>query len=84
MNGKPGDHPVRDVCDYGLEIYGAEADGLIRKIAGLSNYEELYEWWESEIGWHANRDEARIQAQTRYQTLLQRVRERGWETDQYE
>jgi hypothetical protein len=33
MNGKPGDHPLNDILDHHLEVYGPEADDLIRKMA---------------------------------------------------
>ena len=84
MNGKPGDHPVKDICDYRLEVYGTEADGLIRKVAALSNQQELYEWWEKELGWRADAEEALPKARARHRELLGRARERGWETDRHE
>jgi len=31
-NGSHGDHPLTDIFQWKLEVYGAEADDLIRKI----------------------------------------------------
>lgn len=33
MNGKPGDHPLTDIFVHKFEVYGAETDDFIRKIA---------------------------------------------------
>lgn len=41
MNGKQGDHPLTDILGYKIEVYGAEADDLIRKIARLCSQREL-------------------------------------------
>jgi hypothetical protein len=46
-NGKPGDHPLTDILAHGAEVYGREADDLIRRIAACAA-RELYEWWERE------------------------------------
>ena len=48
-NGKPGDHPLNDILEHGIEIYGEEADELIRGISEFSSRHELYEWWKAEI-----------------------------------
>lgn len=32
-NGKPDDHPLTDILVHKLNVYGPEADDLIRKIA---------------------------------------------------
>jgi hypothetical protein len=32
-NEKPGDHPLTDILVHKLNVYGPEADDLIRKIA---------------------------------------------------
>lgn len=87
MNGTRGDHPLTDIRNHGVEVYGEEADALIRKIAGLSGDRELDEWWEREIGWHGlsvdreTREMALRKARARHQELLERARERGWETE---
>lgn len=34
-NGKPGDHPVNDICDHGLAVFSPKADSLVREIHKL-------------------------------------------------
>ena len=80
MNGKPGDHPLTDLLAYEHEVYGPEADGLIRKIAALSSPRELDEWWEREIGWSGDAELALRKARTRHAELQKRAKESGWET----
>ena len=79
-NGKPHDHPITDILGYGLEVYGAEADELIRKISKLSSRRELDEWWDTEIGWSCDAATALRKARSRYEELLKRARDSGWET----
>jgi len=81
-NGKPHDHPLTDILRYNLEVYGLEADELIRKIGKLSSPRELHEWWQREIGWSADRDAALQKARARYEQVLKRARESGWETSE--
>ncbi len=78
MNGKPGDHPLTDILVHKLEIYGPEADNLVREISELSSRHELYEWWDSEINWSTDRELVLRKAQVRYAELLQRTRSSGW------
>ena len=78
-NGKPGDHPLTDIFVHKAEVYGREADDLIRKIAALSNRNELDQWWEKEIGWTNDRALVLRKAQTRYAELSRRAREGGSE-----
>jgi len=80
MNGKPGDHPLTDILVHKLDIYGPEADSLIRKIAELCSRRELDEWWEREIGWQpAERRVLISKARSRLDELLHRAQESGWE-----
>ena len=78
-NGKPGDHPLTDLFTHKLEVYGQEADELIRKIGALSSGRELDEWWEREIGWTSDRELVLRKARARYEELAKRARESGWE-----
>jgi alpha-amylase/alpha-mannosidase (GH57 family) len=79
-NGKPGDHPLTDIFVHKSEVYGREADDLIRRIGELCSSRELDEWWEREIGWSDDRDFALRKAKARYEELLNRARNSGWET----
>lgn len=80
MSGKPGDHPLTDILSYRLEVYGHEADDLIRNIAELCSPRELDEWWNREIAWTADRVLVLHKARARYEELSRRARESGWET----
>ena len=78
-NGKPGDHPLSDIFVHKAEVYGPEADELIRKIEGLCSPKELDEWWDREIGWTKDRPSILLKAQARYDELLRRAHEGRWE-----
>ena len=78
-NGKPGDHPLTDIFIHKLEVYGKEADELIRKIGELCSRRQLDEWWEKEIRWSDDHELVLQKAQAPYQELLNQARERGWE-----
>ena len=77
-NDKPGDHPLSDILIHGREVYGAEADELIRGISEFSSKYELYEWWNREINWSTDRDEVQRKSQARFQELFQRSNTSGW------
>ena len=81
-NGKPGDHPLTDILIYGREIYGKEADALIRKIAELCSQRELNEWWDVDVGWDCKDAEALRKATAKHQELVHRAKERGWECNE--
>jgi len=80
MNGKPGDHPLTDILVHKHDVYGREADELIRKIGRLCSRRELDEWWEREIGWSKDPALALRKARTRHLELVKRAKESGWET----
>jgi hypothetical protein len=54
--GGPQDHPLTDILFYKIEVYGTEADELIRKIAALCSRRELLDWWDREISWSTDRE----------------------------
>lgn len=80
-NGKPGDHPLTDLLGHKHEVYGQEADELIRKIAALCSRRELEDWWEREIGWSKDSGLALRKARARYTELLTRAKQSGWEIE---
>jgi hypothetical protein len=55
MKKVKGDHPLTDILFHKIEVYGKEADDLIRKIASLPSNGEIYGWWEHEIGWSCDK-----------------------------
>jgi hypothetical protein len=79
-NGKHGEHPLTDILVHRVGVYGQEADGLIRKIAQLCSRKELDEWWEREIGWSPDHDSVAHKARMRFEELLLRAKQSGWET----
>jgi hypothetical protein len=79
VNGKPGDHPLTDILVYKHQVYGSEADELIRKISALCSRRELDEWWDREIGWSKDAALVLRKAQSRYVELVKRAKESGWE-----
>ena len=73
-NGRPGDHPLTDIFGHRLEVYGAEADDLIRKIGDLCP-EELDAWWLREIAPLSDRAEVLNRARLRHAELRDREQE---------
>lgn len=74
-NGKPHDHPLTDILLHSVHVYGEEADTLIRRIAGMCSRQELYEWWEREIGWSSSEHSVVEKARFQLEQLLQRAKE---------
>ena len=79
--GGPGDHPLSDVVHYDLEVYGNEADGLLKKLAPLLSERELREWWEKEIGWNCSPQAALDKIRARLSAAESRAGDSGWELD---
>jgi len=75
---RPGDHPLSDIIVYGREVYGLEADELIRGIGEFSSKYELYEWWNAEVKGTTDHKEIARKAQARFQELFQRSNMSGW------
>src|SRR2546422_378077 len=68
-NGRPGDHPLTDICVHKIEVYGRDADELIRKIGDLCTGRELDDWWQREIAPLDDRRLALDKARARYEAL---------------
>ncbi|MFV2068183.1 MAG: hypothetical protein ACC645_14520 [Pirellulales bacterium] len=81
-NGKPGDHPLTDILTHGIGVYGEEADQLIRKISSLCSRNELDAWWDEKIAWSGDLDIVLFEARAYHETVLQRARSHGWETEE--
>ena len=48
-NGKPGDHPINDICNHGLDVFSPKADQLIRDIDRLiprKRMWDLFPWFD--------------------------------------
>ena len=77
MNGKPGDHPINDVCDHKTPVFSPRADDLIREIQQYLSRDrmwDLFDWFspppvaEFEHQLQKMRDELKADA-----------KKRGWE-----
>ena len=77
--GGPGDHPLSDILQYHIEVYGPEADALLKKLATLLSRRELWEWWEKEIGWDCKPQSALAKISRQLECAETRARDSGWE-----
>jgi hypothetical protein len=77
--GGPGDHPLTDVINYDIEVYGKEADELLKKLEPLMSRRELWEWWEKEIGWECDPPNALNKIKEQFSVAESRARNSGWE-----
>jgi hypothetical protein len=77
MNGKPGDHPVTDICVHGRSVFSPVADALVREIEQLCGSERLYElldWFNPPAILDLER-----QLETIRDRLLAKAKADGWE-----
>jgi hypothetical protein len=77
LNDKSGD-PLTDILMRRREVFGPEADDLIRGISDFSSRYELNEWWTTEISGCTDRDIVLQKAQARFTELMQRSQATGW------
>ena len=78
-NGSVRDHPLTDIVFHKRNVYGQEADDLIRKISELSSRRELEDWWNQEVGWSGDAAVVLTRAPIRLGELIRRAKEGGWE-----
>lgn len=64
--GKPYDHPLTDVLNYGFEVYGCDADEKLRELAKLMDSRNFWKWWEQEVGFSIEREQAAIKIREQY------------------
>jgi hypothetical protein len=77
--GGPGGHPISDVVLYEIEVYGVEADKDLARLSELLSEQEIYQFWESKIGWQCD---AKMAASKLAEKLLwaeNRAKQSGWE-----
>lgn len=55
-NGKPGDHPITDLFVHNHDVYGNEADKIIKDIAKIIGRKQTEDWLEKEIGWSNDKE----------------------------
>ena len=87
VNGRPGDHPLTDILNWNQEVFGREADDLIREIVRLGGRRSLerppLNLLALDPRSNPNTDIPTLE--TRLRALRDRLRaealERGWEVD---
>ena len=42
-NGRPGDHPLTDILNYGYSEFGEPIDGLVKQIAEMPEFQAVTE-----------------------------------------
>lgn len=79
MNGKPGDDPVTDICDYGLQVYSQKADALVKEI---HSFLPRYRMWDL-FNWHNPPEISEFEKilKQKRDELAMEARERKWETE---
>ncbi len=77
VNGKPEDHPISDIVDYGLGVFSPEADGLVREISKFMSRDRLWDL----LDWFSPPpiDEFTTQLRQIRDQLRRDARDRGWE-----
>jgi hypothetical protein len=76
-NGKPGDHPVNDICNHGLRVFSDTADALIREIHEYLPRERMWDLF----NWFSPPPLAEFERQllAKRDQLRQDASDRGWE-----
>ena len=77
--GGPGDHPISDVVVYQLEVYGVEGDKNLGRLSELLSDQELYKFWEAEIGWQCAPELAVKKFAEKLLWAENRAKQSGWE-----
>ncbi len=70
--GGPCDHPLSDILTHGFDVYTAECDEMIRKLAKIVNSQELYEMFDWPDNFSASEEdklEFEKQVRTKYLSL---------------
>jgi hypothetical protein len=86
-NGKPGDHPLTDILHWNHEVFGRDADDLIREIVRLGGSEALerppLDLVTLDPRYNRDVDLPALEGKLRElrDTLRANARERGWEVD---
>ncbi len=78
--GGPGDHPLSDILNFNMEVYGEKCDNLIRQISRYVDINTMYEM----IDWFDNshlRDTEKFEIMLKdvLQELEQKAKSNGFE-----
>ncbi len=80
--GGPNDHPISDILNYGLEVYGKETDENFKALAALLSKKELEDFWSAEIGWQSSKENAANSILQKLDWAKQRAKNSGWESQE--
>jgi hypothetical protein len=75
--GGPGDHPLSDITQYGLRVFGEPVDSLVRAIAQYVSphtLDGMFNWWTP-----PPLDEFETLLRTRLEDLRSAAEKGGWE-----
>lgn len=70
--GGPGDHPLNDIFNWGIEVYDKETDEIIKSLRQFLSGEELITWWNQCIGWDCDVTQVKIKAKEKLEWAIQR------------
>ena len=76
-NGKPGDHPINDICDHGLAVFSPTIDALVREIHDYLPRDrmwDLFDWFDP-----PPLVEFEEELTAKLNELREESRRRGWE-----
>lgn len=79
--GGPGDHPLIDVLNNDIEVYGVETDKLLKRLGELLSKRELDEFWDREIGFKCDKSVAHHKFSVKVNWAEERAKNSGWETN---
>ena len=79
MNGKPHDDPALDIVRYGLPVFSAEADGLVRDLSKLMEFRRLQDFLHPLVRLSVGEVEAALRV--KLAELKNDSKARGWEVE---
>lgn len=78
--GGPEDHPLSDILDYNLEIYGNGCEDLIKEISQYTSREEMlktFDWFNKD--YFNNPSKLKLELKLALEKLKVDRKSRGWE-----
>ena len=77
--GGPGDHPLTDILNFRLPVYGTEADDIIRQLDQLMGRQRLGTWFEENRLWSMPPNDVLKKVSVTRDQELKRAKAAGWE-----
>ncbi|PKP17952.1 MAG: hypothetical protein CVU07_03005 [Bacteroidetes bacterium HGW-Bacteroidetes-23] len=78
--GGPGDHPLSDILNYNIEVFGKECDDLIKEISRYTSREEMleiFDWFNK--NYFKNHSKLKLDLKLVLEKLKQDRKGMGWE-----